>query len=65
MAIVVGVALSIAMTTGCGFALIGMGTGAATAIYVMGELPQTYEKDYPKAIRASTEPLGALKIPVA
>jgi OOP family OmpA-OmpF porin len=58
------VAVSTAMTAGCGFVLFGMGTGAFTGAYVMGELKQTYEKGYPEAIRASTETLNEMKIAV-
>lgn len=58
------VAVSSVMTTGCAVALIGVGAGAATAVYFMGELTETYESDYPAAIRASTDALGAMKIPV-
>jgi len=57
-------ALSTAMTAGCGFVLFGMGTGAFTGAYVAGELKQTYANGYPEAIRASTETLTDLKIPV-
>lgn len=58
------VAVSSVMTTGCAVALIGVGAGAGTAVYFMGELTETYESDYPAAIRASTDALGAMKIPV-
>ena len=59
------VAVSTAMTAGCGFVLFGVGTGAFTGAYVMGELKQTYANGYPEAIRASKETLNELKIAVA
>jgi outer membrane protein OmpA-like peptidoglycan-associated protein len=58
-------ALAFGMTTGCAVLLLGMGAGVATATYVMGKLTETYESDYPEAIRATTETLGELEIPVA
>ncbi len=53
-----------AMTSGCAVALLGVGAGAATAAYVMGELTQTYESSHAEAVQASTDALGALKIAV-
>lgn len=58
-------AMATAMTTGCAVVLIGMGAGAATVAYVMGELTLTYESDYSEAIRASTDTLKALQIAIA
>jgi outer membrane protein OmpA-like peptidoglycan-associated protein len=58
-------ALSTLATTGCGFVLFGMGTGAFTGAYVAGDLKQTYASGYPEAVRASTETLNELKVPVA
>jgi outer membrane protein OmpA-like peptidoglycan-associated protein len=58
-------ALAVGMTTGCAALLLGMGAGVATATYVMGKLAETYESDYPAAVRASTETLKELKMPVA
>lgn len=57
-------ALSTLTTTGCGFVLFGMGTGAFTGAYVAGDLKQTYANGYPEAMRASTETLNELKVPV-
>ena len=53
-----------AMTSGCAVALLGVGAGAATAAYVMGELTHTYESGHAEAVQASTDTLGALKIAV-
>ncbi len=58
-------ALTTVLTAGCAVALLGAGAGAAATAYVMGEQTRTYEGDYAEAVRASTEALGALKIPVA
>ncbi len=52
------------MTSGCAVALLGVGAGAATTAYVMGELTQTYESGYSEAVQASTDTLGALKMAV-
>lgn len=57
-------ALAAVLAAGCAVALVGAGAGAAATAYVMGELTRTYESDCTEAIRASTETLGALKIPV-
>lgn len=54
--------LAIMTTTGCGFVLFGMGTGAFTGAYVAGDVKQTYANSYPEAIRASTETLNELKV---
>ena len=50
------------MTSGCAVALLGVGAGAATAAYVMGESTRTYESGYAEAIQASAEALRALKM---
>lgn len=57
-------ALSTVLTTGCAVALLGAGAGAAATAYVMGEQTRTYGAGYAQAVRASTEALEALKIPV-
>jgi outer membrane protein OmpA-like peptidoglycan-associated protein len=59
VALAVGAA---AMTSGCAVALLGVGAGAATAAYVMGELTQTYESSHAAAVQASTDALGALEM---
>lgn len=53
-----------AMTSGCAVALLGVGAGAATAAYVMGELTQTYESGHAEAVQASSDTLGSLKMAV-
>jgi OOP family OmpA-OmpF porin len=53
-----------AATSGCGFVLFGMGTGAFTAAYVAGEVKHTYPSPSPEAVRASTEALSDLNAPV-
>lgn len=58
-------ALWAVLTTGCAVALLGAGAGAAATAYVVGASTRTYEGGYAEAVRASTEALGALKIPVA
>ncbi len=40
-----------AATSGCGFVLFGMGTGAFTAAYVAGEVKQIYPNGSPEAVR--------------
>jgi OOP family OmpA-OmpF porin len=53
-----------AATSGCGFVLFGMGTGAFTAAYVAGEVKQIYPNGSPEAVRASAEALSDLNAPV-
>jgi outer membrane protein OmpA-like peptidoglycan-associated protein len=53
-----------AVTSGCAVALLGVGAGAATAAYVMGDLTEIYESGYAAAVQASTDTLNALKMTV-
>jgi outer membrane protein OmpA-like peptidoglycan-associated protein len=53
-----------AVTSGCAVALLGVGAGAATTAYVMGELTEIYDTGYAAAVQASTDTLGALKMAV-
>lgn len=61
---VVFAAGAIAMVSGCAVALLGVGAGAATTAYVMGEMTRTYDSGHTECVQASADTLGALKMPV-
>ena len=52
------------MTAGCAAIVVGAGAGAGTLAYFEGELKKAYEADYDKAVKACSDALNGLKIPV-
>jgi hypothetical protein len=52
------------MTAGCAAIVVGAGAGAGTLAYFEGELKKAYEADYDKTVKACSDALSGLKIPV-
>jgi outer membrane protein OmpA-like peptidoglycan-associated protein len=52
------------MTAGCAAIVVGAGAGAGTLAYFEGELKENYETDYDKTVKACSDALNNLKIPV-
>jgi outer membrane protein OmpA-like peptidoglycan-associated protein len=52
------------MTAGCAAIVVGAGAGAGTLAYFEGELKKAYEADYDKTVKACSDALNSLKIPV-
>ena len=44
--------------------MVGAGAGAGTLAYIKGELKKAYEADYDKTVKACSDALNSLKIPV-
>jgi outer membrane protein OmpA-like peptidoglycan-associated protein len=56
--------LSLFSVYGCAVAVIGIGAGAGAFAYFNGKLTKTYESEYHDIVRASSNTLERLKIPV-
>lgn len=52
------------VTSGCAVVLVGAGVGAGTFAYINGELKRDYEFDYDGTVKASSDALNSLKIPI-
>jgi outer membrane protein OmpA-like peptidoglycan-associated protein len=52
------------MAAGCAAIVVGAGAGAGTLAYFEGELKKAYEADYDKTVKACSDALKSLKIPV-
>jgi hypothetical protein len=52
------------MAAGCAAVLVGAGAGAGTLAYIKGELKRDYEASYDGTVKACSDGLNSLKIPV-
>jgi outer membrane protein OmpA-like peptidoglycan-associated protein len=52
------------MAAGCAAVLVGAGAGAGTLAYIKGELKRDYEANYDGTVKACSDALNSLQIPV-